>query len=360
MKPQKQLELLQKETLRTIREHSMIRAGERVAVACSGGADSTALLCLLHNLSEELGCVVSVAHLNHCLRGAESDGDELFVRELAAHLDLPCTVQRENVAGLAAKSRVNREAKARELRYRLFHSLTQSGSVDRVAVAHTADDQAETVLHRMIRGTGTQGLAGIHPAMKGGIIRPLLGARRRTLRQWLNERRQNWREDSSNQDVKLLRNRIRAELLPLLADYNPRVVEALANTAEIAREEESFWREYLNLLGPRCIQEEGGRVSIEIESLRPLPVAVGWRILRRALVAAIRLAGDSGEGGSLGAAPGLDFQEVQRLWHFALQQRSGGSLSLAHNIRARRDSTHLILERNGSDGRTSPENDVVD
>ncbi|HWP84467.1 MAG TPA: tRNA lysidine(34) synthetase TilS, partial [Terriglobia bacterium] len=148
---------MQEAVLETIREHDMIHAGEAIAVACSGGADSTALLLLLRELSEPLGCVLSVAHLNHALRGGESDADEEFVRQLAQRLGLACFVERADPGRIVRQPGRNLEAAARAVRMEFFAALIKARKADGVALAHTADDQAETVLQRLLRGAGLRG-----------------------------------------------------------------------------------------------------------------------------------------------------------------------------------------------------------
>src|SRR5216684_7239134 len=186
----------------------MMRAGDRVGVAVSGGADSVALLLLLLALREKLGIVLSVVHFNHKLRGRASDLDEKFVARLAAKHGLEFDSASVYVAKKANTERANLEDAARRARYDYFHSLVESGACARIAVAHTADDQAETVLAHLLRGTGLTGLGGIHP-VAGPIIRPLLSVRRSELRRFLRAQKQTWREDATNRDTKRTRARIR-------------------------------------------------------------------------------------------------------------------------------------------------------
>jgi tRNA(Ile)-lysidine synthase len=238
--------------LKTIRKQESIHAGDRVAAAVSGGADSVALLRLLLELRGELGIVLSVAHVNHKLRGAESDEDERFVAELAQHHGLDLHVCERPVEGkrrFEISSGI--EAAARELRYGFFRQLARAGRVAKIATAHTLDDQAETVLLRIFRGTGIRGLSGIHPRIVfeeqgrafGEVVRPLLGFRRAALQEFLRERGQSWREDASNQDIAFLRNRVRHRLLPLIAkEFGEAAIEHMGELAEIARAEEEHWQ----------------------------------------------------------------------------------------------------------------------
>jgi len=242
----------------------MLRAGERVGVGVSGGADSVALLLLLLELRQELGIVLSVAHLNHKLRGRASDADEKFVAKLAAKHGLAFHVQSVDVAARAKREKANLEDAARRARYEFFAKLVAQGKVDVVAVAHTADDQAETVLAHILRGTGLAGLGGIHPRTEC-VVRPLLGKRRAELRKYLRSKKQKWREDASNQDTARMRARIRKKLLPLLErEFQAGVVEHLASLAEFAREDEELLellaREHCELLARKAKVET--RISV--------------------------------------------------------------------------------------------------
>src|ERR1700681_824771 len=223
-----------------IEKQGLLRAGERVGVAVSGGADSVALLLLLLELRGKLGIVLSVVHFNHKLRGKASDADEAFVAKLAAKFGLEFHSASVDVAKKAKKERANLEDAARRARYDYFRSLAESGACGRIGVAHTADDQAETVLAHLLRGTGLAGLGGIHPAA-GPVIRPLLDVRRSELRRFLRAHKQTWREDATNRDTKRMRARIRKKLLPLLEkQFNPGIVSHLSALAELARRDEAF------------------------------------------------------------------------------------------------------------------------
>jgi tRNA(Ile)-lysidine synthase len=224
--------------LRTkLEKEKLVRAGERVGVAVSGGADSVALLRLFVESREAMGVVVCVAHFNHKLRGMASDADEKFVTKLAEDYGLELFVAHENIAAKAKRERANLEDAARRARYEFFEQLVKDGRISRVAVAQTADDQAETVLAHILRGTGLAGLAGIHP-QAGSVFRPLLGIRRAALRAYLRSKKQPWREDATNRDITRTRSRIRHKLLPLLeTQFQSHAVEHLCQLAELARED---------------------------------------------------------------------------------------------------------------------------
>jgi tRNA(Ile)-lysidine synthase len=279
---------LAERVLSHIRREELLRAGDRVGIAVSGGVDSVALFRLLLELRHELGIVLFVVHFNHRLRGAESEADQDFVSGLAREHELEFYVAGSDVARLAAEEHSGVEAAARELRYGFFGKLLGSGGgledsstsgakaqkiessdrsaesvappksaarqtilLDKIATGHTLDDQAETVLMRLIRGTGLRGLGGIYPRIviehedeesHGEVVRPLLGIRRRELEQYLRDLKQSRREDSTNADAKFTRNRLRSLVMPVLErEFNPTVVENFAELAEIARDEEDYW-----------------------------------------------------------------------------------------------------------------------
>jgi tRNA(Ile)-lysidine synthase len=282
--------------LKTIRKRQSIRAGDRLAVAVSGGADSVALLCLLLELRAELGIVLSVAHVNHKLRGEEADEDEHFVAKLARQHGLELHACEASVDGKQSSGKSSGvtpgiEAAARELRYVFFRQLAREGRVTKIATAHTLDDQAETVLLRIFRGTGIRGLSGIHPRIVfeeqghafGELVRPLLAFRRAALQEFLRERGQSWREDSSNRDTAFLRNRVRHRLLPMIGEgFGEAAIEHMGELAEIARAEEEHWER----VHPEVREEHGGAAetrraaSLRVGHLSALPLAVQRRLVR--------------------------------------------------------------------------------
>ncbi len=233
---------LHKRVRDTIGHHAMIRPGDRIGIGVSGGADSVAMLRILADLRPHFGITIVVLHFHHQLRGAEADQDERFVKSLAGEFHFEFESGRADVSGKADAHGWNLEDAARRLRYRFFASVAEARGLNRVAVAHTADDQAETVLSHLLRGTGLAGLAGIYP-VAGQIIRPLIDLRREELREFLSELGQPWREDATNQDTSRTRARIRHQLIPLLLrDFDPAAVTRLARLAAHAHDDEIFWR----------------------------------------------------------------------------------------------------------------------
>ena len=276
-----------------IRKHELLKAGDRVGVALSGGADSVALLRLLLELRKEIGAVLSAVHFNHRLRGADSDDDESFVADLAQRHKLELHTGSGEVAAYAAKKHLSLETAAREMRYQYFRQLLREGRLNRIATGHTLDDQAETVLLKIIRGAGGRGLAGIYPrlsvsscqpsSLQLSIIRPFLGTRRADLEAYLVSLGQTWREDKSNRDLRHMRNRVRHGILPRLErNFNPAVREALAETAELARAEEEYWEKELARVLPQVWQGSGTEGVLNISALNNLPLAQQRRMVRAA------------------------------------------------------------------------------
>ena len=343
-------------------DRTNIKPGDRICVAISGGADSVALLLTLHaanaSTRDSLGIGLSAVHINHHLRGEESNTDQQFVEDLCISLDIPLHLHQADVPARIAETRASgnpetMEEAARNTRYEFFTTLLASGHADSILTAHTLDDQAETVLMKLLRGAWTEGLSAIHTIVtlpKGKILRPFLQTRRADIESFLKQSNQPWREDSTNTDTAFTRNKIRHELLPQLRAYNPNLDQTLANLAELAREEESRWQTELSRILPQLLLpgksvRGGGRavsttpgqsaVSIELDRLRALDPALRRRVLR----AAAR---------QLGAR--LSFDETSRLLALCgfrpdptVAARTGASLHLSNHLRAERSARELRL-----------------
>jgi tRNA(Ile)-lysidine synthase len=363
MKPLRRSELAQA-LKQVLRGRFGVAAGERIGIGVSGGADSVALLLLLIELREELGIVLCIVHFNHQLRGRASDADEKFVANLAARHSLEFLAQRENVAAKAKRERANLEDAARRARYAYFEQLVSAGRLARVAVAHTADDQAETVLAHILRGTGLAGLGGIHPEA-GGVFRPLLEMRRADLRRYLREKPQPWREDATNRDTTRTRARIRLRLLPMLEkQFQPATVEHLCQLAELARED----NEYLEMVAANRICEvcpkKEANVAIATQELAPnsgparlkvaaagfargsaahagvpAPLAIAKRLVRHLVARA------KPQAGELGA------RHVAAALQLAAQGHSGKVLQLPGGVEVRRERDTLVFRAALGDNR---------
>lgn len=315
-----------------IREQGLLAPGDRVVVAVSGGADSVALLRALLELRQELGIVLSVAHFHHQIRGAEADSDQQFVRDLARQFQLEFHSGSADVPAYACAHKLSLESAARELRHQWFAELMHEGVANKIATAHTLDDQAETVLMRILRGTGVRGLAGIAPVQREKhLLRPLLGITRQEVESYLETIHQPWRNDSSNLDLSHTRNRIRHRLLPLLEkDFNPAIRQTLAGLAEVARAEDNYWNKELESLLPRLIRQgkptRSGRsatgeaektLALDLVKLRALPQAVRSLVLQKTAE-------------QLGIT--LEFKHIQQLTHIILQPRQTKGLTLPEGL----------------------------
>jgi tRNA(Ile)-lysidine synthase len=308
-----------------LREKYLMLAGERLGVAVSGGADSVALLRLLLELRAKCGFVLAVVHFNHQLRGKASTADEHFVESLARKHGIEFFVGREDIAARTTRQRGNLEDVARRARYAFFEKLQKQHVVSRVAVAHTADDQAETVLAHVLRGTGLSGLRGIHPQMDA-VFRPLLSTRRAELRHYLMALKQTWREDATNRDTKRTRSRIRHKFLPLLEkDFNTGVVEHLCQLAELAAEDEDFLEsraaEWLRAL----TRQKKDDVSLALADLLQTPMALRTRIVREVVT---RLKTRGGQ---------LNKEHVAMVLELATRRASGKSIRLPGGVNVQRE-----------------------
>ena len=282
------MELLAEQVLASIRRQNLIPVNGRVLVAVSGGGDSVALLCLLAELA---GCgalrLVGIAHFNHQLRPPASDEDERFCRSLADRFDLPCVVESTAVAVLARRERISIEHAGHRARHQFFVRAAKRVGATHVAIGHTRDDQAETCLLRLLRGAGAAGLAAIRPR-RGPVVRPLLTVRRTELRAYLASRGVPFREDASNLDHSVPRNRVRHDLIPYLEHYSPQVVERLARSAEIARADEEWLAQAAQDSAAGRVAPVDGGVEFDAGWLASLHPALGRRIARDLLV---RMAG---------------------------------------------------------------------
>jgi tRNA(Ile)-lysidine synthase len=332
-------------------DEQLFYPGQRIGAAVSGGADSVALLRALLERRAALGLVLSVVHVHHGIRGAEADRDRAFVEALAAEHGLPVRLRLLDTPAHAAEHGETLEEAARHLRYGFFRNLLESGELDAIATAHTLDDQAETVLQKLLRGAWTEGLGGISPVVteaRGTILRPLLNMTRCSVEGYLRSLDQPWCEDSTNRDTEHTRNRIRHALLPVLRGYNPQIAGQLGRMATLARDEEAHWQRELARIGPGLMLpgkpvRGGGRASsthpeeaaiaLELDRLRPLGPARQRRLLRWA---ARRMECT------------LDFEHTEQLMHlcgFCGTVPSGKRLDLDGEVFAQRTAREIQFIR---------------
>lgn len=321
---------LHAQVCRTIGKYRMIAPGQTVLVAASGGPDSMALLYVLHSLQSRLGCRVAVAHFNHLTRGQASDADQELVEDTAGRLSVACYVRRYDVPG-AVRPGSNFQAVAREMRYGFLRETAARCGAARVALGHQADDQAETVLQNILRGSGTTGLRGIPPC-RDMFVRPLIEVRRRDIISFLKSAAYVYREDASNFKTVYTRNRLRLELIPFLeAGYNPRVVEALNRVAAICREDEEYLGKQAAQAFGRIVSRSGAGLLLDLGRLRELPGALSGRVVRAAWE---ELRGRPGD---------LSYVQVHAVLSLAAGGQTGGVVQLPGGVRVTRTYTHLSL-----------------
>ncbi len=308
----------------------MIVPGDRVLAACSGGADSVALVSLLLKLREKMALEIAVGHFNHRLR-AGAEADEAFVRDLARAWGLAFFAGVKDVRSEARAGKLNLEETARGLRYEFLRSAAGAWGATRIATGHTMNDQAETFLMRLLRGSGLSGLAGIEPVSAAGqvpVVRPLLGVLRQDVEAYLRAEGLAFREDESNADRKLLRNRIRLGLLPQMAsEYAPRIVEHLARLSAIIREEDELLAAFIRELADEFIAGAGEKTTLDVRTLSFLPPALARRVAREFLR---RLKGD---------LRAISFEDVESL----LGLRDGREKTVKKGLRLRRENGRLFL-----------------
>jgi tRNA(Ile)-lysidine synthase len=275
--------------LEAIDRHGMVRRGERVLVAVSGGSDSVALLMLLHEAAPRLGITLRVAHLDHGWRGRAAERDAAFVERLARRLRIPCTVGHADpeaapVREPGERRQSSREARARAERLTFLRRAASAAGASRIALGHTMDDQAESFLLRLLRGSGARGLSGTWPVVDGLFIRPLLGLRRRDLRAWLAARGGRWREDATNRDLSFARNRVRRRLIPFLErEFSPAAVDLIARAADLLRAEESLLSTMAQGTYDWVARKGPDGVALPAESLASLPLPFRRRLVRLAI-----------------------------------------------------------------------------
>ena len=330
--------------LETIKRYGLLQQRDRVLISLSGGPDSVALLLVLIELRATLSLELAAAHVNHQLRGGESDEDEQFVARLCSQTGIPLEVRRVDTRGAVSQSGENLESCARRLRYSFLFELAQK-SQSQVATGHTLNDQAETFLMKLMRGSGPGGLAGIHPLRvnsvetagpepaETAVVRPLLERTGGEVIDYLEETGQSYRKDSSNLDLDLDRNWVRHRLIPLLEDkLNPALLQTLHRTAGLFREVEDFLilqaREDLK----RCKVNEGEETKVSIAELKRLPAILQKEVVRQAIL------------GFQGDLSNITLQHVTEiLWLF--EASSGKEVHLPRGVKVQREFDELRFSR---------------
>jgi tRNA(Ile)-lysidine synthase len=322
-----------KKVKQTIEKYNLLVKDDRVVVALSGGPDSTALLVILTQIAEEIGFNLIAAHINHGLRAEESDEDEKYSRELSEKIGVAFVAHKIDKTGVAKG--VSPEDYYRRQRYSFLNKVAQEQRAKKIALGHNLQDQAETVLLNLLRGSGLEGLRGILPMRDGKFIRPLMEVSRREIISFLNAAGIQYRQDSSNESRKYLRNKIRGELIPYIKEkFNPKIEENLAQTAEILRNEDEFIRQYvLAAMDSPYIQRQKNLISLNIAYINKLPLAIRLRFFK-ALLESLNPEKN-----------GFSFIHIKSLENLAQGKESGKIISLPADIAARREYDNLILER---------------
>lgn len=319
---------------KTVQKHRMLNPGDHVVVAVSGGADSVALLLCLNRLAREWHLTLAVAHLNHRIRGREGDADEDFVRRLSADLQLPFHSESIEVKKQAIEGKHNLEELARQKRYEFLRRTARRLGAQKVAVGHNMNDQAETILFRLIRGSGIEGLSAIHPIVDGLVIRPLLECRRVEIVEYLKRKGADYRDDSTNADMRHTRNRIRMELVPYLERLNPKLAETLAREASLSRETWSFIEGEAKAALDRLCRKVDDGISMDLCGFESLHPALKKQVLRQALKEC------------LGSLRGVTSKHIDGILSICGTGRGGGQVRIpGRNVAVRQFNTLLLTRQ---------------
>ncbi len=313
----------------TIRRFGMLEPGDRVLVAVSGGPDSVCLLSALHSLSAELGITLHIAHLDHMFRGKESEDEANFVDALARRLGIPSTIDQIDVPAFCREHGLPPQAGAREVRYAFFTRVAAATGSDRIATGHTATDQAETMLMRLMRGAGVTGLSAI-PPVRDNIIRPLIDLTRDEVLEHLRAADTPFVTDPSNAKPLYTRNRIRMEIMPVLKRFNPRIENALASEAGLLRDEDEAINHYLETIAEPLITREENVLSVKRKDFNALPLAFRRRIFRK-------IAGAVAEPSTLSLA------QIDEALFFMAAAQTGRTMSLPRGLSIGREYDRFVV-----------------
>ncbi|MGD2244961.1 MAG: tRNA lysidine(34) synthetase TilS [Candidatus Aminicenantes bacterium] len=321
--------MLLEKVKKTIRDHGLFHKEDKILIAYSGGADSTALLHLLLELQKEWPLELFLGHFNHRLRQS-AEADERFVRDAARKLSLPLFIGRGDVRSRARAMKQNIEETGRQLRYEFLNQKATEVGGAKIATGHTLTDQAETLLMRLMRGSGLRGLAGIYPVVDERLVRPLLEVEREDIEAYLKEKKIAFRMDESNFDRRFLRNRIRLELLPYIRkNFEPAIVRQLGRMASIIREEDTLLDEMAREKTKQAVKKRSHGVSLDRLSLSSVPRALARRVVRN-FISELR-----------GSLRRISFEDVESI----LNLDEGKEYSLKEDVVLRREANQIILKK---------------
>lgn len=314
----------------TIKKHSMLSDGETVLVGLSGGPDSVCLLHVLHNLRDEFSLKLHAVYIDHNLRPDETPAEIAFCKTLCERLSVPLIIKLLDVKSFAREQGLNKQEAARQLRYWVFDEISFSIKADRIALGHNADDQIETLLMRLLRGAGPQGLSGIPPVRKN-IIRPLIDIERTEIEDFLDELRVNYITDSSNLKDYYLRNKLRHIFIPELKKINPSISLTTAKTMDILREEESYFELIVTKTMMRLISRKTDkRIELFLVPMEAMGKVILRRVLRRAI--------DETRG-----LKGLEFSHIEDIIDLIKQGQHGDRLNLPKGLRVIKNYSLLVI-----------------
>lgn len=318
--------------LEYIKKFNMIESGDKIVVGVSGGADSLALLHILNEIKNLFPLELVVAHVHHGLRGKEADSDAEFVEGICRDWQIPFYIKKADVRKLASSWGLSEEEAGRKVRYDFFEDLLKEIGGQKIALAHHRDDQAETILYNLIRGTGLKGLQGMKPVREGKIIRPLLQISRRQIEAYCREKNLKYRVDSTNEEIVYTRNRIRNVLIPYIQkNFNPNFSDSLVRMGDIIREEEEFLSQYSNQQFDKWAVASDGEVKIPIDFFSSSPKAVSRRIIRLAIGKLAKSMAD------------ISFAHIEEVLNMALYSSTGSTLDLPGTLKAKIDYEALVI-----------------
>jgi tRNA(Ile)-lysidine synthase len=323
---------------KTIESYKLFRPGSRLLVGVSGGADSVALVHVLQELADKWRLRLRLLHVNHSLRGAESDADERFVKALARRLGLPVICERLDLRKLRRTPHTSLEERCRQERYHCYVEHARCYRADGIVLAHHKDDLAETVLMRMLRGAGSHGLAAFLPKTRYqgvGILRPFYDVTRDEIRRFLKSRTIAWREDSSNRNMRFLRNKVRSTLIPFLQkEFNPAIADVLARTAQLFRiEDEYLERQTKHIFDHHVVRGDNDILCLPIKFMLTLDPALHQRLIRLAFTELT------------GLPYGPEHAQVEMLTRAIQTRQTGQLIRCADNILVYISYCHIIFTR---------------
>ncbi|MFW6128964.1 MAG: tRNA lysidine(34) synthetase TilS [Candidatus Aminicenantaceae bacterium] len=322
---------------KTILKYGLLRKKDKVLVCCSGGKDSTALLYLFLELKKEWDINLSIAHFNHRLR-PEARRDEQFVKDCSLKFSLPFYSDSEDVLSYAESHRMNIEEAGRKLRYNFFKKTAREIEAAKIATGHTKTDQAETVLMRILRGSGLQGLAGIYPELNDGIIRPLIHIAREEIDDYMKNKKISFCTDKSNYDRSYLRNKVRLDLIPeLQKKYDSRIVSNLAKMASIIKEENDLLEQIVKESMEKAILRDGDKIKLDALYIQKISLALARRVVRNFIV---RIKGD---------LRGVSFDDIETI----LGMEEGKEFSFKNNLILKREENFIFLKVNLFEAKSS-------